>query len=324
MYNQALSEKGKKNQTTAPSLSISVQGGIGTAEEDHFLRKHYGVDSTGWGTPFLLVPEATTVNDHTLNLLSEATEKDVFLSKNSPLGVRFHYLKGTTGEQEKLERIKKGRPGSPCTEKYLVSNTEFTTEPICTASRVYQEKKLEQLKTLNLSEYQYQKQTQEVLDKECLCIGLSNAAIKKNNLKPIKKLEAVNICPGPNIAYFSKIISLREMIDHIYGKLNILANRNRPAIFIKEFFLYIDYLKEMIDNAMESFDEKKQKQIQKFTLNLNEGIQYYKYLLSTMEKGELMTRLQEGLDEIENKLMVQIQLQLLNLQSVEVMHPVSV
>lgn len=324
MYNQALSEKGKKNQTTAPSLSISVQGGIGTAEEDHFLRKHYGVDSTGWGTPFLLVPEATTVNDHTLNLLSEATEKDVFLSKNSPLGVRFHYLKGTTGEEEKLERIKKGRPGSPCTEKYLVSNTEFTTEPICTASRVYQEKKLEQLKTLNLSEYQYQKQTQEVLDKECLCIGLSNAAIKKNNLKPIKKLEAVNICPGPNIAYFSKIISLREMIDHIYGKLNILANRNRPAIFIKEFFLYIDYLKEMIDNAMESFDEKKQKQIQKFTLNLNEGIQYYKYLLSTMEKGELMTRLQEGLDEIENKLMVQIQLQLLNLQSVEVMHPVSV
>ncbi len=80
----------------------------------------------------------------------------------------------------------------------------------------------------------------------------------------------------------------------------------------------------MIDNAMESFDEKKQKQIQKFTLNLNECIQYYKYLLSTMEKGELMTRLQEGLDEIENKLMVQIQLQLLNLQSVEVMHPVSV
>ena len=304
LYDQALSEKSKSRIPFAPPLSISVQGGIGTAEEDEFLRSYYGVNSTGWGTPFLLVPEATTVDRPTLDLLSKATEKDIYMSKNSPLGIRFHYLRGTSGEQEKLDRIKKGKPGSPCTEKYLVSNIEFTTEPICTASHAYQEKKLEHLQSLNLREDEYQKQKQDVLDKECLCIGLSNAAVKKYNLKPFKKLEAVNICPGPNIAYFSKVVSLQEMIDHIYGRVNIISHPNRPAMFVKELSLYIDYLAEMIESAVDSLDEKTQKQIQKFLKNISEGISYYKNLIDKMEvgKSELWLRVREGLKETENKL----------------------
>lgn len=307
LYDQALLEKGKARLPFAPSLSISVQGGIGTADEDNFLRKYYQVNSTGWGTPFLLVPEATTVDNSTLDLLCKAAEKDVYLSKNSPLGVRFHYLRGTSAELEKLDRIKRGKPGSPCTEKFLVSNTEFTAEPICTASRVYQEKKLEQLQTLNLPNEEYQKQVHDVLDKECLCIGLSNSAVKKYALKPFKKLEAVNICPGPNIAYFSKVVSLREMIDHIYGRTNIIAHPHRPAMFIKELSLYVDYLREMMDEAVNSWDDKAQKQIQKFSMNISEGIGYYKNLIAAMEsesKG-LMLLLKEGLKEIETRLQVE-------------------
>ena len=64
--------------------------GIGTYEEDKFLHRHYNIESTGWGTPFLLVPEATTVDEATLKLLCAAKEKDVVLSRNSPLGVRFY------------------------------------------------------------------------------------------------------------------------------------------------------------------------------------------------------------------------------------------
>jgi hypothetical protein len=69
----------------------------------------------------------------------------LLLSDNSPLGVRFHYLKGTSSEKEKLQRIKNGKPGSPCTEKHLSFNTEFTTVPICTASYKYQKLKIAEL-----------------------------------------------------------------------------------------------------------------------------------------------------------------------------------
>jgi len=303
LYNQALLTKGKRQLSYAPSIHISIQGGIGTADEDQFLRNHYGVNSTGWGTPFLLVPEATTVDDSTLNLLSRATEQDVFLSKNSPLGIRFHYLKGTSGELEKFERIKKGKPGSPCTEKYLVSNTEFTTEPICTASHTYQKKKLEQLHSLNLPEEEYQKQKKEVLDKECLCIGLSNAAIKKYELKPIKKLEAVDICPGPNIAYFSKIVSLKEMLDHIYGKACLPTDPKRPNMFVKELSLYIDYLVELIENTHKTFDEKAVKYVQNVYRNISNGILYYRELVAGVDfKNELKNRIKNGIDLAEKRL----------------------
>jgi hypothetical protein len=311
-YTQALKEKGKPGFIHPHPLKITVQGGIGTHEEDEFLQYQYGVDGTGWGTPFLLVPEATTVDDHTLQLLSAAKEKDVVLSKNSPLGIRFHYLKGTTGEQEKFDRINRGLPGSPCTEKFLVSNTEFTSEPICTASRTYQKRKIEQLQSLNLPDVEYQKQLQEVLDKECLCIGLSNAAIKKYKVKPFRKLEAVNICPGPNIAYFSEVVSLQRMIDHIYGRVNLLINNNRPHMFIKELSLYVDYWHKLVNNAQEQMDQKKTKYVQTFYQNILSGIAYYRDLADkvTGEMSVLKAQLEEELDQAEQKLKSTFQNQL--------------
>jgi len=304
IYNQALVAKGKPGFDLPHPIKITVQGGIGTHEEDQFLHHHYEVDGTGWGTPFLLVPEATTVDDHTLQLLSKAKEQDVVLSKNSPLGVRFHYLKGTTGEKEKLERIQNGMPGSPCSEKFLVSNTEFTAEPICTASHTYQKKKIEQLKSLNLSEHEYQKQLKEVLDKECLCIGLSNAAVNMYNLKPFRNLKAVNICPGPNIAYFSEIVSLHKMIDHIYGRANVLSDKSRPHMFIKELSLYIDYWLEQLNEAKEQIDHKRNKYVQTFYDNIMSGIAYYREVADKVaeETSSLKNKINDGLDEAEQKL----------------------
>lgn len=209
----------------------------------------------------MLVPEATTVDDETLNLLCNATEKDVVLSQNSPLGVRFHYLKGTSSENEKLLRIKNGKPGSPCTEKHLASNTEFTKEPICTASHKYQKLKIAQLQSSNLPEKEYGKQLNEVLDKECLCVGLSNAAAVSYKQTFIKTLKAVTICPGPNITNFSKVVSLQAMTDHIYGRTNILTNNNRPHMFIAELNLYIDYFKEELENDIQAEQFSKRKNI---------------------------------------------------------------
>ena len=304
IYSQALVAKGKSSFSEAYPVKITVQGGIGTHEEDEFLHRYYEIDGTGWGTPFLLVPEATTVDDHTLQLLSKATEKDVILSNNSPLGIRFHYLKGTTADKEKEERIKMGVPGSPCVEKFLVSNTEFTSEPICTASHSYQEKKIAQLKTMNLPEADYKKQLKDVLDKECLCIGLSNAAVKKYELKPFRKLEAVNICPGPNIAYFSEIVSLQKMIDHIYGRASVLIDQNRPHMFIKELSLYVDYWFELFNNVKEGIDQKRIRNVQSFYKNMMNGIAYYRELVDkvTTDVFSLKEKVKEELDAMERKL----------------------
>ena len=46
----------------------------------------------------MLVPEATTVDEATLKKLCAATADDIILSRNSPLGARFYYLKGTDGK----------------------------------------------------------------------------------------------------------------------------------------------------------------------------------------------------------------------------------
>jgi hypothetical protein len=155
-YNVALLEKNKNALNRPPIIKFSVQGGIGEYQETQLLRDYFNIDSTGWGTPFLLVPEATTVDSKTLELLCNAKQENIFLSNHSPLGVKFHYLKNSSSDIEKKERIMSGKFGSPCTEKHLALNTEFTKEPICTASKKYQKLKLEQLKTLQLDEQVYQ------------------------------------------------------------------------------------------------------------------------------------------------------------------------
>jgi hypothetical protein len=284
LYNPAVKAKGLPSFEKPHPIKITAQGGIGTFEEAEFLSSEYGISSTGWGTPFLLCPEATTVDDETLRLLCEAREKDILLSKNSPLGIRFNYLKGTSSDKEKLSRINSGKPGSPCTEKYLVSNTEFTKEPICTASHNYQKRKIEQLQSLNLSVQEYDKQFNEVVNKECLCIGLSNSAILKYNLPPFKKLEAVTICPGPNITYFNKTVTLKEMTDHIYGRNDILGNPERPNMFIKELQLNVDYLKEQATSVKKE-DSKAIKDIIDFSKQLLSGIEYYRPLSEKIDSN---------------------------------------
>lgn len=299
LYQPAAKAKGVPVFDDPHPLRITVQGGVGTFEEASFLASRYDVASVGWGTPFLLCPEATTVDDETLRLLRDAKEDDLELSNTSPLGVRFNYLKGTTAQRERLLRVTKGKPGSPCTEKHLVSNTEFTKEPICTASHAYQKKKIEQLQSLHLPKNQYIKQFNEVVSKECLCIGLSNSAILAYGLPPIKKLQAVTVCPGPNIAYFNKVVTLREMTDHIYGRANLVADKNRPHMFIKELILNVDYLKEQV-LALTETDFKKAKDLLDFSNNLLNGINYYRGLPSTISTGK--TGLEEQLTDCEGEI----------------------
>lgn len=302
LYVPALQKKGKPVPMEPPSIIYSVQGGIGTQSEDNLMHEHYGMEGTGWGTPFLLVPEATTVDAQTLDKLCAAGEKDVILSNNSPLGVRFFYLKGTTSAEEKAMRIRKGKPGSPCTEKHLTFNTEFTKEPICTASLQYQKLKIKQLQSLNLPEKELEKQVNAVLDKECLCIGLSNAAAIEYEQEFVKNIESVTICPGPNIANFSRVVSLQTMTDHIYGRDNILSNPQRPHVFIAELYQYMDFLKEQLEADYFSGEfEKKKKYYASFCSNLTDGIKYYQHFegIPLRERREFINALNKVILELD-------------------------
>jgi len=278
-YQSVLSLKGI-NLHQKPDQSVSVQGGIGTAEEQDFLLNHYQLSTTGWGSPFLLVPEVTNVDQRTLDYLAAAKEEDFYLSNSSPLGVRFNNFKNSTSDVQRRERIDKGRPGSACTKKYLCNNTEFTIEPICTASREYQHLKIKQLQSAELSLAEYESELTKVTEKVCLCEGLCASAYLKCDIIKPKESKAVSICPGPNLAYFNNSYTLGDMVGHIYGKTNLLANTNRPHVFINELNLYIDYLQAEIKDQLLHFNDKKRKQLANFKKQLNEGITYYKNLFA--------------------------------------------
>ena len=278
----ALSNKNRTVPKSELPLIITAQGGVGTSEEHEFLLDHYEVDSVGWGTPFLLVPEATTVDKETLNTLVEAKEDDLYLSDISPLGVPFNSLRGNTKDIEKLEKVKKGRPGSPCPEGFLMSNKEFTEKSICTASRQYQRKKIKDLDNENLPTEEYKTKFEKIIVKSCLCVGLSASALSVNKIDH-ENSDKVSICPGPNMAYFSKIVSLREMTDHIYGRANVISRSDRPNMFIKEINLYLDYLKNKIDDARDSMNKKQEKYLLTYSKNMEEGINYYHNLFDELK-----------------------------------------
>ncbi len=284
MCQAALEAKGAQKFSEVPPMRITVQGGIGTAAEDLFLREYYGVDGTGWGSPFLLVPEATNVDEDTLLALTKAKKEDYYLSHASPLGIPFNNLRNSSADVERIERIEKGRPGSPCHNKYLTYNTEFGDRPICTASREYQHKKINQLNAADLDAAQLQAEIDKVTVKECICQCLGTTAFLKNNIAPPFKIKTVSICPGPNLAYFSSISTLRDMVDHIYGRKNVLNNVPRPNMFINELVLYIDYLRKEFNKLAGAENDKLQKSLQGFRSNLLAGVGYYETLADKFVK----------------------------------------
>jgi hypothetical protein len=298
----ALENKGKHVPNTPLDLKITAQGGVGTSEEHEFLLDNYNLDSVGWGSPFLLVPEATTVDTGTIKTLKKATEKDLYLSDISPLGVPFNSLRGNTNEIIKNKRIDNNKAGSSCPKKFLVSNTDYTDKSICTASKKFQTIKLNELKLEDLSFTDYTKKFNQITAKTCLCEGLSNAALIKNNIKHKGEEQGVAICPGPNMAYFSKELSLKEMVHHIYGKANVIATNNRPHMFIKELKMYVDYFSNKVNEAKDSVSKKQEKYLTTFQNNLNNGIEYYHNLFSSFEsnKESLLSELEELKNELFN------------------------
>ena len=280
---RALSNKNRSIPKTELPVRITAQGGVGTAEEHQFLLEHYQLDSVGWGTPFLLVKEVTNVDDQTRDQLRKATEDDLYLSNISPLGIPFNNLKGNSKDLSRLSCIAKGRPGSSCPKKYLVSNSEFTERNICTASRQYQHLKLKELHRERISPDDYHESFDEVVEKSCICVGLGTSALIVNGLDTRVEGDGVSVCPGPNMAYFSKTVTLKEMTDHIYGRSNVISRTDRPNMFIKELRCYIDFLKVKIEGTKAPSTNEQEEYLLAFVKSLNEGIDYYYGLFADLK-----------------------------------------
>ena len=191
---------------------------------------YYQVDAAGWGTPFLLVPEATNVDDMHLQRLAAATESDVVLSDHSPLGVPFWTLTTSASERARERRIQEGHPGSPCTNAYLAQNTEFTSVPLCPASKAYQMLKLRALDQSRMTDAEMAEARERVLSKACICHDLAGGATIKDGIDPAA---VTAVCPGPNIINFKKIVTLQEMIDHIYGRITVTLAQSRPPTHVR-------------------------------------------------------------------------------------------
>ena len=285
ILNEALKDLGRKSLSKPLELLVTAQGGVGTVNEHNLLLDKYNVDLVGWGTPFLLVPEVVNIDEDTLGKLSKATVNDLYLSDISPIGVPFNSLRGNTKDVLKEQKTASGKPGSPCPSQFLkIYNTEFTERPICLASRQYQKLKIEELEAKNLSPKKHQKAYDKITVKSCICAGLVMTPYIEHDMLKRSDGKGVSVCPGPNMAYFSKKTTLQEMVDHIYGRTNLLNDTYRPHMFIKELGMYIDYLKKEMDESIESLNTKKVKYFEKFRNNLLSGIEYYESFINEMKE----------------------------------------
>ena len=277
---QALDALGRGEQSGEPAPArITVQGGLGDADEDRFLRDHYRVDGTGWGSPFLFVPEVVNIDAENLARLKAAGEEDIDLSGASPLGVPFWSLRTSSSEESRRRRLAEGKPGSRCPKGYLVANSEFTAAPICTASRGFQRRKLEQIERSDLSDREKARARESVVAKACICHDLAGSATVPMEIDP----EATTaVCCGPDAAYFNQETTLDGMVDHIYGRASLPLVPERPHMLLKELSLHLECLRRDIARQAEAPSDRLAKAIGDCRENLQQGVQHYRELAGEM------------------------------------------
>lgn len=250
---------------------ITVQGGVGTPGEVKRLQKDFNIDKIGIATPFLLVPEVTCVEFTTFNKLKEADESDLYLSEVSPLGVPFNNLRHSVSEEHTTNQVEIGDPGSPCPKGFLVSNMEFSEVPICTASKEYQQQKLNELSATITDGTELALEQAKVVKKTCLCDHLGNGALINLGIKKEEKAPQA-VCPGQNISWFNREYSLMEMMAHFYNKQKSLVSKDRPHMFAKEIQMYVDYFDRLIKKS--DLNERTTKTLNEFYENMKSGMEY--------------------------------------------------
>jgi len=260
-----------------PEAIVTLQGGIGNHGEMERLRDTYDIHKFGIGTPFLLVPEVTSLDDTTRQELVRAREKDLFVSLASPLGIGFNNLRKSGSEKDREAHIAEGRPGSNCPKGLLQFNTEFTETPICLASKAYQKKKLISIEESGIEGREKEKAITYVISKSCICDQLGNSILIKLGIEEETNAPQA-ICPGPNMAWFNKIYSLKEMLGHFYGTGANLVMKGRPHMIAEEARLYMDLFREKLADLTGAPEDDKW--LKTFSTNLIRGLRGFNSIVS--------------------------------------------
>jgi hypothetical protein len=98
------------------------------------------------------------------------------------------------------------------------------------------------------------------------------------------------------------------MVDHIYGRTNLLRKGYRPHVFIKELWIYLRYLNEELAVKESEPVTKPEKYYRSFCKNMHDAVNYYRakldeILTSVPEKALFLselTQIEAEINEIEN------------------------
>ena len=172
-----------------------------------------------------------------------------------------------------------------------------------------------ELKTLNLPPKILDDSISKVLAKTCLCEDLAAGALIKNSISNKRSLNTA-VCPGPNLAYFSKLTTLKDMVCHIYGRVNILNSIQRSHMFINELRMYLDYFKKEINKLNVEPTSLEIKYLNTFKENLNNGINYYQHLIPKLiyETVKCKDQMKKELSDISDEFNQFIQISFKKLQ----------
>ena len=143
---------------------LTAQGGLCSPEDIETVMS-LGVDGVGVGTPFLLVPQATSMDKETRRMLMAAAPDDIYISHASPLEIPFVNLRTSTAANLCREKVREFfapqgektgvpelQPGFPCRQHYLCRQVPGFDHPVCMASREYVLRRLAEIDRLEQDE----------------------------------------------------------------------------------------------------------------------------------------------------------------------------
>ena len=133
--------------------------------------------------------------------------------------------------------------------------------------------------------------------KSCICHDLAGTATRKNGIDPAA---TPAVCCGPNIVNFSRVATLAEMVGHIYGRMSLLRDSDRPHMFLTELALYVDYLRQELAKQKIGVASNPPGYFCEFVANLLGGIDYYRPLANRLA-GASQARFIEQLDALQRE-----------------------
>lgn len=124
---------------------------------------------------------------------------------------------------------------------------------------------------MKISTDEKEKLQKKVVVKNCICDHLGNGALIALGIADEQNAPQ-SICPGPNIEWFNKFYTLKEMVDHIYGRGPSLVSSKRPHMFAKEIEMYMDDFEKKVLSS--SHTKKEIITMLEYKKNLEKGLDY--------------------------------------------------